>query len=37
MEDLLPFNTKTSMISPDRLSDPLKALRLQAPVIIATC
>jgi hypothetical protein len=37
MEDLPPFNTKTSMISPDRLSDPFEALRLQATVILTTC
>ena len=30
MEDLPLFSTKTSMIYPDHLSDPLKSLRLQA-------
>src|SRR5438128_11332887 len=30
MEELPLFSTKTSMISPDHLSDPLEALRRQA-------
>jgi hypothetical protein len=37
MEDLPPCSTKTSMRYPDRLSDPLKALRGQATVILPTC